>query len=117
MSSPAFPTWARSFRGFNLAQREVVRGGKADTSRLTCRASCSGDGAPPLCGEPAGWMLTAACVHEHTVPSLACGPHADSVRRKQERGGIICTPCAHGGAPHSCPVTIEFCALPVSRAA
>jgi hypothetical protein len=108
---------ARSFRGFNLAQRAVVRSGTADTSRLTCRASRSRDGLPPLCGEPAAWMLTAACVHEHAVPSLACGTHADSARRQQERGNISCTPCAHGSSPHSCPVTIEFCALPVSRAA
>ena len=102
---------ARGFRGFRLAQREVVRSGRADTSRLTCRASLAGNGADPLCGDRATWMLTAGCPHEHVVPSLACEAHTEAARLQLDRGGIDCTPCAKGPDAHRCPVAIEFFSL------
>lgn len=112
MSATTFPRRARTFRGFRLGQygqvRDLLRARHLDVSKLTCRASCAGDGSPPLCGKPASWLLTSACTHEHIVPSLACDTHAESARRTQKRGRIVCTDCAHGREPHSCPVTIEF---------
>jgi hypothetical protein len=92
------------FRGFRFGQRQIITSGRADTSRLTCRA-----GRTELCGTPATWMLTAGCRHEHIVPSLACDEHTQMARDME--GRIICTPCNTGDQPHACPVMIEFTAL------
>lgn len=101
------------FRGFKLALRQVITGGRADTSRLTCRYQIRAD---DLCGGTATWMLTAGCAHEHVVPSLACDQHANQARARDRNGSIVCTPCKHGTDPHSCRVLIEYTALPeVSR--
>lgn len=99
-----------NFRGFRLAQRLILTGGRADTSHLTCRAYQKD---ADLCGAAATWLLTAACAHEHIVPSLGCDDHAAQARDLEERGQVICTPCNTGPRPHSCPVVIEYTALPV----
>ena len=96
-----------TFRGFRLAQRAVLRSGNADLSRLACRAlPSSAEGA--MCGARATWMLTAACGHEHVVPSLACDAHAEDSRTRR----ITCTECAGSRVlAHRCPVTIEYVPL------
>jgi hypothetical protein len=96
------------FRGFKLSLRQAVVGGRRDTSRLTCRYQVT---ANILCGSPASWMLTAGCAHEHVVPSLACGYHAEQARVRDAGPGITCMPCADGPEPHSCRVLIEYTAL------
>jgi hypothetical protein len=100
-----------AFLGFSLAQRvTILRSGKVDVSRLTCRAIVDPK-AVTLCGRRAAWLGTAACPHEHIVPSLACDGHADIVRERT----LTCYECARGQEPHSCPVTVEF--LPLAAAA
>jgi hypothetical protein len=94
-----------NFRGFRLALRgRILHDRRVDLSSLTCRASLAGDGEEPLCGERAAWLLTAACPHEHIVPSLGCDRHAEDARKR----GTTCYGCRNGREPHSCPVTIEF---------
>jgi hypothetical protein len=100
-----------TFRGFNLAQRAVIlHSGRVDVSRLTCRAITDQE-AGVLCGDRAAWLGTAACPHEHIVPSLACDGHAADVRKRR----LTCYECARGREPHSCPVTVEL--VPLTAAA
>jgi len=111
MTTRAARTRFRTFRGFRLAQRAtILHSGKVDVSRLTCRAAADAK-TDALCGEPARWLLTAACPHEHVVPSLGCDAHAEDARTRV----ITCTECRISREPHSCPVAVEFVALTPRR--
>jgi hypothetical protein len=70
----------------------------------TCEQSVNWDGKPPLCGEPAGAIIRAACIHEHVGEAVVCWGCLAEERRTADEEEWLCVRCAEGPDPHDCPM-------------